>query len=81
VSVVRRVVITLAAVLAACGALDEYEGPINEKYAIPPTASTECVAAAKRASKWCIAKQTVNSDDTYSRSCNDAQWDYARHCR
>lgn len=79
----KRVVAMLVPVLAAaCKTLSgEYEGPISERYAVAADASPACVAAAKRASRWCIASTTVNSDAVYSQNCTDAQWDYARNCR
>jgi len=72
----------LALTLGGCFTLTgEYDVPIHERYAIGADASPECVGAAKRASRWCIADKSISSDQLYSLNCTEAQWDYSRHCR
>lgn len=56
------------------------EPPLQHKYPVAEGASPACVDAATRARKYC-RDQRVASDATYSRLCNEAQWDYSRTCR
>lgn len=71
----------LGLALAACGLTTERDVPISPKYPLPEQASAECVAAAKRASRWCVTELSISSDAMYSSNCTEAQWDYARYCR
>ncbi len=60
----------------------EYEGPIHEQFPVPEKASTACISAAKRASKWCPGvDRDVYADQVYGTNCNEARWDYARYCQ
>jgi hypothetical protein len=79
-----RLLLALAAPLAAGCMTDsgEYEGPIHERFQVPEKASTPCISAAKRASKWCPAlEKDVHADQLYGTNCNEARWDFNRHCR
>jgi len=72
----------LAAALVAGCMTDsgEYDAKVSEKYPIPDGASPQCVAAAKRASRFCVGPIPV-TDDYKTFECNNAQWDYHRNCR
>jgi hypothetical protein len=60
----------------------EYEAPIDAHYHVPEKASTECISAAKRATRWCAGQsKDVWSDQLYATNCNEARWDYTRYCR
>ncbi len=78
-----RVAAMLALLLAAACMTDsgEYEAAVSQTYAIAADATPECVAAAKRATRWCAPRKDVSSDSVYSQYCTDAKWDYARNCR
>jgi len=72
----------LGLVLGACSSLfTEPDVPIKERYAVSADASPECIAAAKRASRWCVSEITVGTDVQWAAECNGAKWDYARYCR
>jgi hypothetical protein len=80
----RSLVTALAALgLGGCTTLTgEFEGPIHERFKIRDDASAECISAAKRATRWCTGlEKDVWADMTYGVNCNEARWDYARHCR
>ena len=72
-----------ASTLAACkGFLEDYEATtINEQqYPVEPNASSECVSAAKRATRFCLGRKSMFDADSHA-DCNDARWDYHRYCR
>ena len=79
----RRLIAALASpVIVGCTTLTgEYDVPIQERYAVPADATAACIAAAKRASRWCIADKSISSDGLYAGNCNEAQWAYTRQCR
>jgi len=58
----------------------EYEAKVSQNYPIPDGASSQCVAAAKRASRFCPGPVPV-TDEYKTFECNNAQWDYYRNCR
>ena len=73
----------VASALAACaGNLEDYEATkINEQqYSVEPNASSECISAAKRATRYCIGRKSMFDVDSQA-DCNDARWDYHRYCR
>jgi len=68
---------------ASCrGGLESYEATdINQqKFPVEEKASAECIDAAKRATRFCIGRQSM-MDITSHADCNDARWDYYRNCR
>jgi hypothetical protein len=72
-----------ASALAACaGYLEDYEATkINEQqYPVEENASSECISAAKRATRFCTGRKSMMDMDSHA-DCNDARWDYHRYCR
>ena len=79
-----RLIAALAPTVAmGCTTLTgEYDNvPIQERFTVPADATAACIAAAKRASRWCISGTSISSDGLYAQNCNEAQWAYARQCR
>jgi hypothetical protein len=68
---------------ASCqGHLEGYEATaINEQqFPVEANASSECISAAKRATRSCIGRKSMMDMDAHA-DCNDARWDYHRYCR
>jgi hypothetical protein len=73
----------VASALAGCaGHLEDYEAPkiSEQQYPVEANASSECISAAKRANRFCIARKSMFDADSHA-DCNDARWDYHRYCR
>jgi hypothetical protein len=69
--------------LGACqGYLEDYEATAikEQQYPVEPNASSECIGAAKRATRFCIGRKSMMDMDAHA-DCNDARWDYHRYCR
>lgn len=80
-----------AALAAGCGFPDGFglrpwaNVEPSPRYAVLPGSSTQCQAAAKRATYYCEIRmaytERLRYDDQPITDCNDAQRDFQRYCR